>query len=419
MVRQSSNKKPSNKKHKNPLEQQDLDTEETTKIKHLMPWQSEKEKESYQTTNRDSLRETKKPMLDELDKSRPPDRMKVNQLENQGESWQLHKEMEPMKDLERDEKDREMLSEEENDERQREKERLENLLIQRMRLRETEHHDKMKKQKRQTERPKESKADMKTFGETDGQSDTLNQWMDTEREKAIWLEDQQGATERQPKGMERDSDGNGGRRTERELMKASKQCEVTGEDMPTNDLRKQQIREKTPNWTTNRCREERNARELEEIRKLLDEIEQGEANCKETDDQSLLKFKKKLRRLLRERERDIGQEAETEKQNLPGKSDADSQCQEEEKSQTVSQHEEDSSSDTQESDILSLTESSSYYEDEVHSKNDIQLPGRDKSVRRRVIGWVNDKMKDHYQRKICRTIQRENQEGDDLYVTGT
>ncbi|KAL2098952.1 hypothetical protein ACEWY4_005432 [Coilia grayii] len=40
---------------------------------------------------------------------------------------------------------------------------------------------------------------------------------------------------------------------------------------------------------------------------------------------------------------------------------------------------------------------------------------RDKSVRRRFLGWVNQKIKERHQRKIERTIEREENEGDEPY----
>lgn len=322
-MRQRNKKKPANTKYRKNSKLQDLETEETMKIEHLVAWQDETDRELHWLND------------------------PTNRLKKQGKSGQQI-ETEQSESLESDVKDKERMREEEKDKRQREKERLEELLIQRMRLREIEHHNEMKKQKRglgQRQGAEESKADMQMFGGTEGQSETLNQ-CNTQREKAMWLEDHQGATERQLRGRERE-------------------------------------------------------------------------------------FKREVKRLLREKERELDEETEvksnkeTKKQNLSGERETDSQCQEGDKSQTVSQHDEDSCSDTQENDIFSLTEaeegsecSKTYDEDEVYSKNDLQVPSRDRSVRRRVIGWVNDKMKEHYQRKIHRTIQREHQEGDDIYVSG-
>ena len=42
-------------------------------------------------------------------------------------------------------------------------------------------------------------------------------------------------------------------------------------------------------------------------------------------------------------------------------------------------------------------------------------PVKDKSVRRRFLGWVNKKTKDYYANKIEKTIKREQEEGDDVY----
>ncbi|XP_041945161.1 golgin subfamily A member 6-like protein 22 isoform X1 [Alosa sapidissima] len=454
VIRQRGREKQSDiRRHKHDLEVQDLEIEDTTEIEHLLGSQCKEEGETHQLKQMtsSSLKETEKLSPEEPDQSGTQEKMKVKQPKMQGGNRQRQKELEQIKYLERDERDRERLSKVEKEERQREKERLEGLVIQRMRQKEMQHNEMKKQKKRQ--RPNESKRDMKTFGETEGQSETLTQWL----EKATWLDNQQEKTERQLRGRvkETNGEGNGRQRTEAELNKARRQREESDGNKGTkvSDLREERLRENNPNWVRKQgCREERDTSGLEEMRKMLNKLEQEEDRCREVEDNTeahqqqvesetdstdslqmyrrnlwLLREKHSLTKLDEEVETERHQEAK--KHNLSEESETDSQSQEGEQtdSQTDSQtdRQQEVDWDKLENDILSLTDAEERSEcsmisgeDEVRFQSSFQFSDRDRSVRRRIIGWVNDKMKERYQRKIVRTMQRENHEGQETYISG-
>ncbi|XP_062401105.1 golgin subfamily A member 6-like protein 25 [Sardina pilchardus] len=456
VIRQKGREKQSDtRRHKH-------DVEDTTEIEHLLGSQREEEggTRQFKETTSSSLKDTEKLSPEEPDQSGTQEKRKVKQWRKQGGNSPWQKELTQIKDLERDERDRERLSEVEKEEHQREKrfKRLEKQVIQRMRQREMEQHKEMRKQKKR-QRHIESKRDMKTSGETERQSQSLTQW----QEKATWLDNQQEETERQLRGRvkEINAEGNSRQRPEAELYKVRRQREETDGDEGTkvSDLREERLREKNPNWVRKQGRrEERDTCGLEEMRKMLNESEQEEDGCSEVEDDtegrqqevesetdsmdSLQKYRKL--RLLREKrslmefdeEVEIKSQQEAKKQNLPEESETDSHSQEGEHTASQADNETDSETDSQtdrqqqvdwdklENDILSLTDpekrsecSVSSGEDEVRLESSSPAPDRDKSVRRRVIGWVNDKMKERYRRKIVRTMHREQHEGQETYVS--
>ncbi|XP_048111345.1 trichohyalin-like isoform X2 [Alosa alosa] len=265
VIRQRGREKQSDiRRHKHDLEVQDLEIEDTTEIEDLLGSQCKEEGETHQLKQMtsSSLKETEKLSPEEPDLSGTQEKMKVKQPKMQGGNRQRQKELEQIKYLERDKRDRERLSKVEKEERQREKERLEELVIQRMRQKEMEQHNEMKKQKKR-QRPNESKRDMKTFGETEGQSETLTQWL----EKATWLDNQQEKTERQLRGRVKETNGFAlaslglGRictRAEREQEKRIQLLKA--------EARRQDMESKWLQWEAERKRkkEERKAREREE-----------------------------------------------------------------------------------------------------------------------------------------------------------
>lgn len=95
--------------------------------------------------------------------------------------------------------------------------------------------------------------------------------------------------------------------------------------------------------------------------------------------------------------------------------ETDSQCKEGEGKEKAER-----SLDAQESEKLAreLSECNISREHDTGSECSDELPNRERSVRRRFLGWVNDSMKKRYHDKIARSHQREAQEGQSVYVSG-
>lgn len=359
MVRQRDREKTSDmRRRKNDIEVQDLETEETTGTEHLLGWQSEEEKEIYQLNerrNKSSLRETEELAFEEPDQSRMQQKMKVKRLKEPWEDRQRQTELEQIKALEREGK-----------------------------------------------------------------------WREGERLREVESEVEKEEIQREKERLE-------------ELVIERMRLRQMGQHTLMKEQKKEKLRERNQNREWNEGgREAIDVRRLEERRKLLDEAEQGEERFREVESEivseSVQKFRRQVRRLLEEKQRESDQEAErerkkeAERRDLLGEGETDSQCQEGDKMerQTDMQEEgEERSLDIHEDDGLSLTdaeETSEYSknleEDEIPSEYNVEVPHREKSVRGRLIGWVNDKMKERYHRKIDRSIQRETQEGHEIYVSG-
>ncbi|KAL2090795.1 hypothetical protein ACEWY4_013058 [Coilia grayii] len=175
------------------------------------------------------------------------------------------------------------------------------------------------------------------------------------------------------------------------------------------------------------------------LKDMSDEAEQAEESCSQAGHDpeghhQQQMGRRRVKRLVREKQRELDQKVEIESKKQGeeldlGGDETDSQCQQEEKRERqtdVQEEEEERSPDTYESDSPCLTDTEEkgqyslnheQYETQ-SSEYSTEVPDREKSVRRRLLGWVNDHMKKRFEKKFERTMQREAEEGHAVYVSG-